>query len=230
LKLLTLRRLHRWVALVVGLQVLAWATGGVVFAWLDHHAIEGEGLAAPPAVRPLAGDRVIVEPGALGLGAAAVDSLALQSVDGQWVYRIATARGVELRRARDGAPFRIDQTVARALATAAYRGEGRLSALHFHSTPTREARDAGGATWQAEFDDATGTSLYFSAADGELVAVRTDAWRLKDFFWMLHTMDYRGRDDFNHPLVVVAAAAALWVAATGVWLLWRVFRRKGASG
>jgi len=86
-----------------------------------------------------------------------------------------------------------------------------------------------GATWQATYDDDAGTRLYFSAADGTLVAVRTDAWRLKDFFWMLHTMDYRGRDDFNNPLVVTAGAAAAWVAVTGAWLLLRVFRRRGAA-
>ena len=56
--------------------------------------------------------------------------------------------------------------------------------------------------------------------------MRTDAWRLKDFFWMLHTMDYRGRDDFNNPLVVAVGVSAAWVGLTGLWLLLRVFRRR----
>lgn len=223
MKVLVLRKLHRWVALVVGLQLLAWSVSGVVFAWLDHHGVEGEGLVAAPVSRTLGSGDVGVEPAALGLDPAQVGALSLQAVNGHWVYRIETARGVELRRAQDGAPYRIDATVARELAAAAYRGDGRLSTMHFHDGATVETRTVG-ATWQAQFDDATGTSLYFSADDGALVAVRTDAWRLKDVFWMLHTMDYRGRDDFNHPLVVVAAVAALWVAGTGLWLLVRVFR------
>jgi hypothetical protein len=225
LKLLVLRKLHRWVALVVGLQLLAWSASGVVFAWLDHHGVEGEGLATAAAPRTLAPGDIGIEPAALGLAPTPVAALALQSVNGQSVYRIETAQGVELRRAADGAPYRIDEAVARDLATAAYRGDGRLTNVRFHDGPTVETR-AAGATWQTQFDDAAGTSLYFSADDGALVAVRTDAWRLKDVFWMLHTMDYRGRDDFNHPLIVVAAVAALWVAGTGLWLLLRVFGRR----
>ena len=61
------------------------------------------------------------------------------------------------------------------------------------------------------------------------MAVRTGAWRLKDFFWMLHTMDYRGRDDFNNPLLVTAGVAAVWVGLTGLWLLVRVFRRRDVT-
>ena len=38
-------------------------------------------------------------------------------------------------------------------------------------------------------------------------------------------MDYAGRDDFNHPLVILFASSALWVALTGFWLVVRVFRK-----
>jgi Na+-transporting NADH:ubiquinone oxidoreductase subunit F len=223
-KLLTLRKLHKWLALCVGLQVVVWTASGLAFAWLDHGAIEGEGLTGSPAPQLLASTEAVVEPAALRLDASEVDALSLASVDGQWVYRIETSRGVELRRAADATPFVVDATVARHLAAAWYRGAGRLASLRFHAGPTQETRGLG-ATWEAVFDDGPGSRLYFSADDGALVAVRTDAWRLKDVFWILHTMDYRGRDDFNHPLVVIAAASAAWVALTGLWLLLRVFRR-----
>jgi hypothetical protein len=65
--------------------------------------------------------------------------------------------------------------------------------------------------------------------DGAFVAARGDSWRLFDFFWMLHTMDYVGRDDFNNPLVILAAAAAGWIALTGLLLVIRVFRPTGGS-
>ena len=76
------------------------------------------------------------------------------------------------------------------------------------------------------FDDDAGSTLWFSADDARLLETRTDTWRLYDVFWMLHTMDYRGRDDFNHPLVVLFASAALWVALTGALLAVRVLRPK----
>lgn len=226
MKTLALRKLHKWVALLVGAQVLLWVLSGTVFAWLDHHGVEGEGLAAPPPAQPLSREEAVVDPAqVLSASGNAVRALTLQRVGDVWAYRIDAGDGeVELRRASDGAPLRIDASLARTLAAAHYRGTGRLVAVRFHAQPTLETRGSG-ATWEAAYDDAAGTRLYFDAVDARFVSARTDAWRAKDFFWMLHTMDYRGRDDFNHPLVVLAAAAALWVGCTGLWLAWRVFRK-----
>ena len=227
MKLLTLRKLHKWVALFVGIQVLLWTVSGATFAWLDHHQVQGEHLASEPVVQRLHPSEPLAEPATWAdpLPAQQIRELRLISLDGQWLYRIEHDNGVELRRARDGVRFELDEPTVRRLAIERYRGDGRLSRVVFHSDSTLESRGLG-AAWQASFDD-DGTSLWFSAADGALVATRTDAWRVFDFFWMLHTMDYRGRDDFNHPLVVLAASATLWVVLTGVYLMARVYRWLG---
>jgi Na+-transporting NADH:ubiquinone oxidoreductase subunit F len=224
-KLLRLRQLHRWVALVVGLQVLVWTASGLMFAWLDQGSVAGEGLAEAPVPTALPATADLLEPARLPFAAATpvVSALELRMVDGRWVYRVETDAGVRLLRASDGAPVAVDAAVARRLAASHYRGQGRLRTVKLHATETLETRELGPA-WEAAFDDDSGTRLYFSDADGSLVAVRTDAWRLKDLFWMLHTMDYRGRDDFNNPLVMVAGTAAAWVGLTGLWLLARVMR------
>jgi hypothetical protein len=41
---------------------------------------------------------------------------------------------------------------------------------------------------------------------------------------MLHTMDYRGRDNFNNPLVITLGFAGLWLAVSGLILLFKSFR------
>jgi Na+-transporting NADH:ubiquinone oxidoreductase subunit F len=33
--MLFLRKLHKWLGLVIGLQVVLWAVSGVIFAWLS---------------------------------------------------------------------------------------------------------------------------------------------------------------------------------------------------
>jgi Na+-transporting NADH:ubiquinone oxidoreductase subunit F len=47
---------------------------------------------------------------------------------------------------------------------------------------------------------------------------------LYDFFWMLHTMDYVGRDNFNNPPIVTIGMATLWLSISGIVLLTRSFR------
>jgi Na+-transporting NADH:ubiquinone oxidoreductase subunit F len=231
MKLLTLRKLHKWVALFVGIQLLLWTLSGLMFAWLDHHEVAGEHLTESPENGMLKPEVHLADPaGWLGEYAGlAIQEVTLRQLDGTWVYRVTHERGVDLRRAADGRAFVIDPAVARRLAVGHYAGDGRLVEIRHHAASTIETRGAG-ATWEARFDDEPGTSLYFSARDGALVQTRTDRWRIFDFFWMLHTMDYVGRDNFNNPLVILAGSSALWVALTGVLLLFRVFRWKFPIG
>ena len=222
-----LRILHKWLGLIVGLQVLLWTVSGLMFAWLEHDEVMAEHASHSPPPRLLSPSEQIVEPAAwlADYPVSAVLEITLLTINNTWVYRVRLMDRVELRRADDGSRFRIDERTIRELAINHYSGDGALRLVRLHAEATAEAREAG-PVWQAAFGDSRNTSLYFSAADGRLVASRNDTWRLFDVFWMLHTMDYRGRDNFNNPLVILVATGALWLAISGVLLLFRVFRRQ----
>ena len=93
------------------------------------------------------------------------------------------------------------------------------------ATPTLETRGADLPVWRVAFADKAHTTLLVSATTGDLAGVKTDAWRVWDVAWMLHIMDYGQRQSFNHPLVVTVGTAALWIALSGLILLFRAFRR-----
>jgi len=62
-----------------------------------------------------------------------------------------------------------------------------------------------------------------------LLARRTTRWRIFDFLWMLHIMDFDTRDDFNTPLLQIAAGLGFVVGLSGLvfWALTtRLFRRR----
>ncbi len=222
-----LRQLHKWLGLIIGLQVILWAVSGLVFAWLDHHEVSGERSvrAVEPAILPPS--IALAEPAKWLSQTPATDilSVRLASILDRWVWRVETRDGVTLRSAETGAVLHVNDELVRRLAQEHYVGPGKLAAVAFHPGETLETRDAG-ATWAARFDDANGTTLYFSADDGRLVETRNGTWRLFDFFWMLHTMDYRGRDDFNNPLVIMVGMAAIWLSMSGLILLFRSFRKQ----
>ncbi len=71
--------------------------------------------------------------------------------------------------------------------------------------------------------------MYLDPWTGDVLARRTTRWRVFDFLWMLHVMDFDDRDNFNHPLLQVSAALGLLVALGGV-ILWalttRFFRKR----
>lgn len=222
--LLLLRRLHKWVGLGLGLQLAIWTVSGAAMAMLDHHAVAGEDLARPPAPQRVSDASASMA--ALAGAAGADEALSLRSylVNGRHTVEIVTADGASLIDAHTGRRLVIDRSKALEIAKGAYAGPGAVAAVTHHDTPPMEAREARGALWAVSFDDAPKTTFYISQGSGEIVERRSRAYRAWDFFWMLHNMDYANRSSFNHPLIIVAALGGMWIALTGVLLLFKVFR------
>jgi Na+-transporting NADH:ubiquinone oxidoreductase subunit F len=220
-----LRKLHKWLGLLIALQVILWAASGVVFAWLDHSKVSAAGSVRTVEASVLTPALVRSEP-ITWLGEYAqrdlYDVRAVSLAD-RWVWRIELQDRVELRALEDGARLQLDTPWIRQLALRRYAGGGTLRAVTLQIQPEIESR-ATGPVWRAQFDDAQRTALYFAADDGHFIAARTASWRLYDFFWMLHTMDYTGRDNFNNPLIITIGLAALWLSISGIVLLTRSFR------
>ena len=89
-----------------------------------------------------------------------------------------------------------------------------------------ETRTRIGPYWRVNFSDTARSSLYISTATGEILDRRNSYWRVFDFFWMLHIMDYTGRQNFNNTLIIVVALVAIWLGLSGFILLFGSFRRK----
>jgi uncharacterized iron-regulated membrane protein len=82
--------------------------------------------------------------------------------------------------------------------------------------------------WRVELDHPSGTVIYVAANRGLVTTRRNHRWRLFDFFWMLHTMDYQGRDNFNSWLLMSFSVFGVVTVVSGYWLWWRTstLRRK----
>src|SRR5688572_11205488 len=172
--MLFLRKLHKWLGLVIGLQVVLWAVSGLMFAWLDPDAVDAAGSvrAVEPAV--LSSTMLTREP-ATWLGDYPAPDLydvrAIRLAD-RWVWRVELRDRVELRSVEDGARVNVDEPWLRRLAFERYAGGGRLVAATLQTQPDIASR-AGGPVWQAQFDDAQRTALYFAADDGHFIVART---------------------------------------------------------
>ncbi|MBX3703578.1 MAG: PepSY domain-containing protein [Steroidobacteraceae bacterium] len=224
-----LTSIHKWVGLVIGIQVVLWVAGGLVMSAFPIELVRGETQAAPQQPTAIAAEE---------LGIDLREALAAHGpVTGLRTIRIAGKLHVEALRA-DGPPLLIDaqegrvldgidEATARAVAARDFTGDGGIVAAALLAESPGEYRGAL-PVWQLRFDDARDTVIYVSAQNGQVVARRNDVWRLYDFFWMLHIMDYKERVDFNHALLIGASALALVLSATGFWLLfYRIRIRRG---
>jgi hypothetical protein len=223
------RRLHKWLALIVGVQAVLWMVSGLYMTAISIDIIHGDHLAHKP-VATLPISQVLVDPAELARQYPDIRRYKLKALLGRAVYEVHHADGVALLDAASGKPAKaLDEADIGALARAAFHGKGALEKVELiHEIPS-EMGGRPGPMWRVDFDDAWGTALYFSPTTGDFLGKRHDLWRAFDFLWMLHIMDYESREDINNNLLRIAAAVGTAFALSGVWLLLYSFRRKGAA-
>lgn len=214
-------QIHKWIALIVGLQVLFWVGGGLVMTAIPIETVRSEHHVAEiaPTPLPVAGLPPLGEV-ASRAGVSPVEAQLKSSPRGPvWVLKPAKGEAVTVS-ALDGQPLpalTVDE--ARTLAQAAYKGEGRtVSAMLLPKAPQETGKT--GPIWRVDFNDAEKTSFYLSPVTAEVVSRRSDVWRFYDFFWRLHIMDWQNGSDFNHPLIIIATILTLSIVVTGIILLW----------
>lgn len=220
-------RLHKWIALIIGLQILAWVLGGLVFSVLDIEKVRGEHKIAEQAHLPLTPESIITLKEAVKMNRIVkIQHASLGRVINRPVWRITGEDDKDITI--DGITGEIISPItfelARKIAEADYAGTGKLESIAYVKDPPTEYPHAGEA-WVARFDDRDNTTLYIDPDAAKVKSRRSTTWRVFDFFWKLHVMDYDDGEDFNHPLLIVAAFVALIVVLLGFILLFIRFRR-----
>lgn len=231
-------RWHRWLAYAVALQVLAWVLGGLLFAWLPFQGwVKGKDwVDAPKQALPADWAQALTRVAAAAASAPPLSVASVATAQGP-AWRLRGAAGDSWFGA-NGEPLPApDAAAVKRFAQGLYRGPGQIAQVQRLAEAPRRlglVRELGGKKdiWQARFDDRLQTRLYVDARSGELLAVRTEAWVLYDFFWRLHVMDYSEGEDFNNPLLRTASIAAVALVLTGSVLvalsLARAWRRRQA--
>ena len=234
-------RIHRWLGWLVGVQVLIWVAGGMVFSLLPFQSwVKGGDTVKPPKlVMPVDW----VERVAPALRAAA------QVGQVSAIAAVVTPQGPALRLSYVGGKDPVivpadgsawtppDETALRRFAASLYQGGAVVTEVkRLASVPRRlgiVAETGGrGDLWRLRFDDALATRIYLNGRTGEFVTSRNEAWVWYDFFWRLHIMDYADGEDFNGTLLRVAAVLAGGLVIAGAVLAvlaarrrWRVARK-----
>ncbi|MHC4846153.1 MAG: PepSY domain-containing protein [Planctomycetota bacterium] len=229
------RTWHKWISVVIGLQLLAWTLSGLIFTLDPIADVRGDTFIAsdpPPGPAPL--DELATMSDARAT--AGLDQLAgarLSWMRGRWVWALYTTPGgtpqlVDARRnTRLGL---LDADEASAIARRRFENSDEVLDVERVSEAEGEYRGKAVPAWRVSFGDDDATNVYVNAHTGAIAAVRSDTWRRFDFFWMLHIMAYDDREGFNEPHLTAAAVLGVSAALTGVWLavlvLWP--RRRGA--
>lgn len=210
--------LHRWLGLALGAQLVIWTMSGVVMSLLPIKHVRGETMIAYDVQAELKVQNYFPPAGVLAEVDGAREAT-LKSWLGREVYLVRGVSGDALFDADTGERISpVSEQDARRAAVLDFAGDDPIAGIALLNHAPREAGGKG-PIWRVEFSDKDETRLYVSASTGEIVARRNRIWRFYDFFWMLHIMDYKERDNFNNPLVRTFAVTGLMFALSGLALV-----------
>ncbi len=191
-------RFHKILGLVIGVQLLLWTISGLYFTIFPIWKIHGDHLRTDPG-------QIFLETGEAGLHP--IESIAAQAganilqvrlkpfITGP-AYEVDMDQTYALYDAVTGQRLSpIGEDIARQIALDRWAGEGELVSLERVANPPREARK--GPAWRAEFKGKDKATFWIDEQTGDLRAIRTGEWRLFDFLWGLHIMDWTERETFT---------------------------------
>jgi hypothetical protein len=240
------RKIHRWLGLLMAIQIIAWMSSGLYFAIFPIETIRGEHLTNEPDKLSLTMLEDLIGPNTawLAFSAAFENESTLQEIRlvsnlGQVWYRITVSSDGETQsRLVNGLSGTVleflQQDDIREIALGRLNEPGIIESIDLvtEAGSWSEIRGRQLPLWRVSFNEPESLNLYFDGWTGELVTRRTTRWRIFDFLWMLHIMDFEERDDFNTPLLQIAAALGLLVALSGL-IFWAMttslFRRRRTS-
>jgi hypothetical protein len=231
LKLSTIKSLHKWLSLLVFIQLFIWLGSGLFFNLMDHTKARGTQYKQAAVQTKIDAQRLVNSQDFLTQSERIVKDVSLTQRLGQPYYLLTYDKGLyrhfeshfSLVNAYTGSIQVVDQEMASALALATYSGPGKISDIIKVKPPIDDFLKEQNTLWQVDFSDELNTSVYINASSGRLVGHSNDDKRFADFFFMLHFMDYssligNASRGFNNGQIIFFALLTLVFCLTG--LIW----------
>jgi hypothetical protein len=136
------------------------------------------------------------------------------------VYRFNIAKQQFMVDAADGQQLSpIAESSALALAKHFYSGDGEvINAELITENPPFELSSRHLPAWRINFDNFGSPALYISASSGKVVTKRHEFWRLFDWMFRLHVMDYDDGENVSNWLLFIIALLAQFAVCSGLVL------------
>ena len=225
------RKYHKWLMAFVGIQFLFWSITGMYMVTMDIHFIHGESLAKSQKAKidMVSVDYSIAE---LVTKYPEASSITLIQSMGKPLYTFVDGEMSKVAiSAKTGLPQPlVDEVKAKEIALYYYMDSHEIDSVELISSasvmpPELSSRHL--PVWRITFDSYSTPTFYINQHTGALVAKRHDYWRLFDWMWRFHIMDYDDGENVSNWFLLLVAAFGLMAAVSGAVLTYfRVFSPK----
>ena len=222
------RKAHRWLGLIVSIQLLMWTASGLFFSIPDITDVRGEQYLSQTHsinINQLAREKIV--PISAIIDAAKVNLEANETVllkhrAGRLIYQVEKNAPEKklIFDALTGQPMTyITSTEALSIVSARTELSPTEAVLINEPKTGSEFRGRDLPLYKVTVTKPKKGIVYVDPVTGEIAAIRMKLWRAWDFLWSLHIMDYQERDDFSHWLLRLFSALGVLTVLSGI-ILW----------
>ena len=173
------RKIHRYISLLISVQLLLWTVSGLYFSFNKIEKIRGEHYYR-----------------ALDKGNTPVNYDTIEMISKNNAFSIITEKTFLI-------PLELE-VISELKKGSEYRGRE----LPIYKVTAKNIEDSH-------------INIYQNPYSGEILAIRSQSWRIWDFMWGIHIMDWVERDNIDNALLKFFSFLALITSITGIFLFMR---------
>ncbi|MBT9485013.1 hypothetical protein [Sediminibacterium sp.] len=234
-----IRKTHRWLGVILGIQFLLWTIGGLYFSWSNIDEIHGDFQKKNAPL--LSSDISLVSPTEVletikkNHPIDSVVSIQLIEIMGRPFYQLRCISGIHSLTNREHAvqsmnhlanaetgklrgPLTKQEAVE--IAKMRFNGISSVKSVDYLTSTNghHEYRESPLPAYAITFEHPTNTTIYIASELGTIQKFRNNKWRIFDFLWMMHTMDYESRDQIGNWLLRIFSIFGLVTILSGFLL------------
>ena len=209
------RNTHKYLSILISIQLLLWTISGIYFAFNQIELVRGEQYRLPQAFS--------VDLSKVNLVLDSVKSIQVARRFGEEILIVRKETGTEYLNLEGVALEKLSKTQATSIVSAVTSLTPLAVEEINDPEPGSEYRGRNLPLFKVITQDQENDEInvYVDAISGQVVAIRSERWRLWDLMWGLHIMDWETRDEINNWLLKLFSVLALISSLTGVFIFFR---------
>ena len=209
------RKTHKYLSILISIQLLLWTISGIYFAFNQIELVRGEQYRLPQVFS--------IDLGKINLVLDSVKNIQVVRRFGEEIFIVRKESGTEYLNLEGVALEKLSREEAKSIVSSVTSLTPLAVEEIDDPEPGSEYRGRNLPLFKVVTQDQENDEInvYVDAISGQVVAIRSQQWRLWDLMWGLHIMDWETRDEINNWLLKLFSVLALISSLTGVFIFFR---------
>ena len=211
------RVFHKYLSLIISIQLLLWTISGIYFAFNKIELVRGEQYIIKDKPSSIEINNLNISSN--------VKNIEIFKRLNQWVVKLEMDAGFKYQDLLGNEVYELSPN--QAIEVVKLKTTlSPIDAMKINESSVRtEFRGRSLPIYKIKTNSSDDTNVYVDIMSGKIVAIRSDSWRIWDFLWGAHIIDYRERDNINNILLKIFSVLALFSSLSGIALFFNTIKK-----